>query len=263
MICNISISNPAILKIYLNNVLIDTAIAPNTPCVWYKKCILWISGSKDTTLTVRIIDIVNQRIGNDLGLDSIVLIQKPKPPLPIQLISFGAKCIDNKVTLAWTTASEINNAYFSLERTKDGQSFEKVLDYPGAGTSNNLKFYQVFDENPLFENSYYRLKQTDYDGKFTYSDIISVSCDHNNNFNLISVLQAQSDDIEINFVAEEGESYSYNLYNLSGQVLKQFSGNAISGLNSIHINNEDLTAGLYLVVLQNNEKSFSRKIILN
>jgi len=76
--------------------------------------------------------------------------------------------------LDWRTASEINNDYFTIERSVDGVNFEIIDIINGAGNSNNILHYETIDSNPLEGVSYYRLKQTDYDGQFEYSSIVSV-----------------------------------------------------------------------------------------
>jgi len=98
-------------------------------------------------------------------------------PLPIELISFKARVENNNVVLEWVTASEINNNFFTLERSLDGRNFE-VIGYidskaPG-GNSNQILRYRHIDRNPPEGILYYRLKQTDYDGAFEYSAIISI-----------------------------------------------------------------------------------------
>jgi hypothetical protein len=95
-------------------------------------------------------------------------------PLPIQLIDFTAQVFGDKVQLNWATASELNNHYFTVQRSADGVEFEQVGEVAGAGTTTLEKHYQLTDNSPKGGTSYYRLKQTDFDSKFTFSDIISV-----------------------------------------------------------------------------------------
>jgi len=78
------------------------------------------------------------------------------------------------IELYWVTSNEINNDYFTIEKSNDGINFEIVEIILGAGNSDILLEYSFVDKNPINGISYYRLKQTDFDGKFEYSDIISV-----------------------------------------------------------------------------------------
>jgi hypothetical protein len=98
-------------------------------------------------------------------------------PLPIDLLSFTAKYQDGKVLLNWATGSEINNDYFTLERSRDAVSAEIIGFVEGAGNSSHTLHYQFIDHDPLPGISYYRLKQTDYDGSFEYSQWVAVQVD--------------------------------------------------------------------------------------
>lgn len=95
-------------------------------------------------------------------------------PLPIELLEFNAIPLKSVVHLNWITASEINNDYFTIERSVDGVDFEPYAIMHGAGNSASLQYYSLVDTNPVNGLSYYRLKQTDFDGAFDYSDIKSV-----------------------------------------------------------------------------------------
>jgi hypothetical protein len=97
------------------------------------------------------------------------------PIKPIELISFAAFPHSEGVQLEWITASELNNDYFTIERSQSGEGFEPVNTVRGAGTKSNQSKYSLLDSNPLAGTSYYRLKQTDFDGKSTYSDLVEVT----------------------------------------------------------------------------------------
>ena len=86
------------------------------------------------------------------------------PALPIELGSFTAKVSGNNVKLDWVTLSEINNDYFSIEKSSDGINYNLITTVNGAGNSVESIEYSYTDTNPSFGKSYYRLKQTDFDG---------------------------------------------------------------------------------------------------
>lgn len=92
-------------------------------------------------------------------------------PLPIELLSFSAQLKNNEVELKWSTASETNNDYFTIERATDLERFEAVIKEDGKGTTKELTRYKAIDRTPLYGRSYYRLKQTDFDGKYSYSSL--------------------------------------------------------------------------------------------
>ncbi|MFK7799444.1 MAG: T9SS type A sorting domain-containing protein [Aureispira sp.] len=96
-------------------------------------------------------------------------------PLPIELAYFDAAVANkNQVVLSWETAVEINNSHFTIEHSMDGVNWEAVTTVAGAGNSNVPISYRIVDELPHFGISYYRLKQTDFDGQYTYSEIKAV-----------------------------------------------------------------------------------------
>ncbi len=96
-------------------------------------------------------------------------------PLPITLVYFRAAYVEGQVNLNWATASEEDNDYFTIEKSKDGVSFTEVTRIKGAGNSSGLLTYQSVDIAPYEGTSYYRLKQTDLDGKYSYSRIVPVN----------------------------------------------------------------------------------------
>lgn len=98
----------------------------------------------------------------------------PGNTLPIELIAFYATPLDGSVRLNWSTASETQNAYFTLERSDDGLSWKKLQTMDGAGSVQQKSHYETFDEQPLPGISYYRLSQTDFDHHTTYFPIKSV-----------------------------------------------------------------------------------------
>jgi hypothetical protein len=85
-------------------------------------------------------------------------------PLPVELTSFQGYESNGKVNLEWSTATEENNDYYSIEKSQDGVNYELIATMPGAGNSTSVLEYTYIDSNPLLGRSYYRLKQTDFDG---------------------------------------------------------------------------------------------------
>ncbi|UII31808.1 T9SS type A sorting domain-containing protein [Fulvivirga ulvae] len=98
--------------------------------------------------------------------------------LPVTLVEFDYDLVDGHVILNWMTASELNNDYFTIEISLDGQLFEYAGKVSGSGTTDDLRRYHWVDEVPLNSTTYYRLRQTDLDGTFEYKGLITV--DYNN-----------------------------------------------------------------------------------
>jgi hypothetical protein len=114
---------------------------------------------------------VNVQIQNnpEVSQDCDVLV-----PLPVELISFDAKYNNSQVVLRWATASEKNALNFAVERSLDGKNYSSVTIVPAAGNSSTRRDYEATDRGMRNGLNYYRLKQTDVDGTFTYSPVVPV-----------------------------------------------------------------------------------------
>lgn len=96
-------------------------------------------------------------------------------PLPIELLVFSAVAKEKTIDLKWSTATEVNNDYFTIERSADGVEFTEIAIVDGSGNSSTTLHYATADDAPFNGINYYRLKQTDYDGKTSYSGIVSAA----------------------------------------------------------------------------------------
>jgi len=105
----------------------------------------------------------------------IISIQTQGGALPIELISFTAEYSGGYVEVDWTVASESNNNYFTIERSVDCYSWDEIERIEGLGTHNHHISYNYSDTRPVMGISYYRLKQTDYDGNFETFNPVSVT----------------------------------------------------------------------------------------
>ena len=95
-------------------------------------------------------------------------------PVPITLTSFSASQVNTTVHLFWQTVTELNNAYFTLEKSKTGTDWSELTTINGAGNSSVLTNYTAIDNHPYSGKSFYRIKQTNYDGEFQYFKIVTV-----------------------------------------------------------------------------------------
>jgi hypothetical protein len=108
-------------------------------------------------------------------LDKFILEGSNVVVLPIELLDFKAKLTGDDVLLDWTTASEINNDYFTIQRSLDAINFESIAHVSGAGNSNDVLSYNDIDSDVDYEGViYYRLMQTDFDGQTSYSGLVPV-----------------------------------------------------------------------------------------
>ncbi len=89
-------------------------------------------------------------------------------------MGFSGEKTGKAIQLKWSTATEINNSYFTIERSSDGKEFAELGKVKGAGNSNYIRNYNFSDENPFEGINYYRVKQTDFDGQFSYTPVIAI-----------------------------------------------------------------------------------------
>ena len=102
---------------------------------------------------------------------TLATINVMQTPLPVELISFNAEVYQQKsVLLDWQTKSELNNNYFVVQHSTDGNNWKDKFQVPGAGNSSATLNYSQLDETPDLNANYYRLKQVDFDGGFEYSE---------------------------------------------------------------------------------------------
>jgi hypothetical protein len=176
--------------------------------------------------------------------------------LPVVLLSFNATVNANNVQLNWQTSSEINNDYFTVLRSPDGSTFEKIINISGAGYSNSELSYSYSDYIPFSGISYYRLMQTDFDGKYVYSSIIGVEMKEIADFNIYPNPYRIFTNIFIND-ASENILFELRIFNISGELLKNMS---IITQNTI-IETSNLPAGVYFFnLLKQNKIIYSGKI---
>ena len=96
-------------------------------------------------------------------------------PLPVELTSFTANFVENKVSLTWSTATEINNSRFEIEKKTETSEWIKIGTVDGSGTSAKNHSYSFFDSNVDFVKATYRIKQIDFDGSYSYSKEVEVN----------------------------------------------------------------------------------------
>lgn len=162
--------------------------------------------------------------------------------LPVELLYFEAKVVgEREVELSWETASELNNDYFTVERSVNARDWEYVTKVMGSGTTSENHSYQLADNNPHLGKSYYRLIQTDYDGTYSYSDIRSVYLKKSLTVSLYPNPTSGKLTIEVEMEAGDEVSLTYELISSGGKVVKE--GVLKSSINILNVSN--LSVGVY------------------
>jgi hypothetical protein len=116
-------------------------------------------------------------------------------PLPVKLLHFSIKQYNNTVELSWSTLSETNSDYFEIQKSKDATKWEVIGKVKGQGNSNLLTNYIYLDKNPYYDSNYYRLKQVDYDGNYTYTDIEHIKIPYNS-INVVKIYSLTGQELD-------------------------------------------------------------------
>jgi hypothetical protein len=155
-------------------------------------------------------------------------------PLPIELIAFSAHRIEGQVLLSWSTASETNNDFFTLERSHDTRHAEVIATLPGAGNSNQTLHYHFTDIFPLEGISYYRLKQTDFDGSYEYSPWIVVEATPAHTTLHVSLMSAGPDQW-LQVISPGNAPLEVLLTDIYGRVIFRRQFHRTDGITPLHI----------------------------
>lgn len=184
-------------------------------------------------------------------------------PLPIELLNFSARLRDDYVDINWSTASENNNETFLIERSEEDLNWKEIAETPGAGNSNITLYYNQKDREPLSGVSYYRLKQVDYDGKYKYSNVVSV----------VNATASTSDDIylfpnpsksgmvylRLPFAFAKADA-QISIYNISG--IKVLGTILNTGTALRELNYGDLSPGVYFVNVRLPYLTETKKLVI-
>lgn len=190
------------------------------------------------------------RVGNTWGI------------IPVELTSFNALVNGNNVKLIWSTATELNNSGFDIERKSSNGEWRKIGFVKGAGTTTASQNY-FFTDRDLSSGKYsYRLKQIDFDGKFEYSKSVEVDVNVAYNFELAqNYPNPFNPTTSISFSIPQAGNVKLSVYNLLGQEIKTLiNRNMEAGNYSIDFDAEGLFSGVYIYRLEANGMALTKKM---
>ena len=182
-------------------------------------------------------------------------------PLPVSLTDFSVDCKNGKHQLNWYTASETNNDFFTIERSLDGIDFIKIAKVKGAGNSNESLKYTWSDELQFNDIMYYRLSQTDYDGKSEVFGIQSVQCYKDKSSLAINLAYALEFKVYAEIEIYEPGNYNIVVRDITGRELSSMNHFFESGTNRLDILAPTMGTGMYLISVTNDELSAFRKFV--
>jgi len=197
------------------------------------------------------------------GLNNWWTLSSASSPLPIELISFEAAVVNGtQVRLDWSTASEINNDYFTVQRSADGIHFSDLITIDGAGNSTSLIAYKTFDQEPVNGLNYYRLKQTDFDGAESLSQVRMVSFKKKSKVSVYPNPFVGSV-ISINTDGDSELITTVSVYDLAGKLISKIDAGSSTftrGMTEINLGNK-LEQGAYMVEINTTQGVYRERII--
>ncbi len=183
--------------------------------------------------------------------------------LPVDLIEFKGEIQKNSNLLSWSTASEINNHFFILERSENAIDFIALSRINGAGNTNVITTYLYEDTNPL-TFGYYRLKQVDFDGKYSYSDVLYLDrTGVSSIFNVTIWPNPANTQVNVCYHISNNGKVEAELMDATGRIVLKEQYDSRSGLNHEILNISGLANGIYILNLSSNGTSSKFRIVKN
>ncbi len=183
-------------------------------------------------------------------------------PLPIELLNFEGICENEKVVLKWSTSSETNNDFFTIEKSYDGFLFTAIGTVNGADNSTNVINYSLTDNSSTNEMAYYRLKQTDYNGQTKTYEIISVEGCGNNSV-AINSFNSGDGNLSISIKDVSTNQYTLKIYDAVGKLMNSKTMSTEKGFNNYTIDVSTLTWGIYFISVENDKQKHINKLLIN
>jgi hypothetical protein len=224
-----------------------------------------LNGFFPTQIRITIGDGTIGGCGNDFAMDDVEFSLCPEGGVaPVTLTSFSAHLKGNGVNIDWTTSQELNNKYFQVERSADGNSNCLVIaTVNGSGNSQVAIKYNTFDASPLAGVNYYRLKQVDYDGKSGYSKTVAIKLQLQKP-SISVIANPFYNTLSVNFVSGTSEMVTARLIDVTGKQIAVQNWSVNSGTSKKDFNNlGGLHHGMYILSIVNNsgEILFNGKVI--
>ena len=185
--------------------------------------------------------------------------------LPVKLVSFEGKDTKDGVSLKWLTASEQNNDGFEIQKSSDGIDWSRIGWVKGQGTSTISNMYFYNDNSPsVGDLVYYRLKQIDFDGKYSFSPIISISYSQKEeNIGLFYPNPSFIKEVKLNYTSPANNVLLISFFDINGKMVLQENKSVVAGFNQLNFDLNALKAGIYLVKINSKQGGFYRKIVLD
>lgn len=183
-------------------------------------------------------------------------------PLPVELIGLKGSCNRGQTELSWSTASETNNDYWAIMKSTDNTVYKTSGYVMGAGNSNEVRKYYYKDPEENSGTVYYKLKQVDFDGSVTYSELLTINCGSSDLTGLVIKNFQDQGYINLNFSAKTGEKYIVTLIGSDGKILYRSEYESRVQQASIDIPVSALKAGIYRACVQSETTMLQRNVFI-
>ncbi|MBC5992506.1 T9SS type A sorting domain-containing protein [Pontibacter cellulosilyticus] len=198
--------------------------------------------------TVRTVDAYDKTTDLTVGIRMLSINGSSEPlPYAVELSNFTALYADYKVKLQWTTASEDNNNFFEIEKSINGKDFKEIGTVKGNGTTKQAVRYTFTDSHPTSGTIYYRLKQVDFDGKYSYSKTVAVSVKANTKAAVQAYPNPFSKDLTLMLALEEAGDVQIQLLDLQGKVVYSSKTVTEKGFQETTLPLHTLSKGVYIL----------------
>jgi hypothetical protein len=198
---------------------------------------------------------------NETIFDNLRIYEVTNILLPVEWLFFNASLANNSqsVQLSWGTASEQYNDYFTIERSLDATNWQEVSRVSGAGNSSVVNTYNLLDKNPPCGTLYYRLKQTDFNGEYKFSDIVAVNISCNYSVNIYPNPTANF--LTVECISETDFIKEIKLVDITGSVI-HFIPTQVNN-KTYQLDFSSVSPGIYFVTILLNDGVLTERIILD
>jgi hypothetical protein len=222
----------------------------------------WVLQGAHGTATGANADFTVSRTGMS-GYSFFAMAFPSNAPLPIELVSFAANCADNNtVSVNWTTASEHNSDYYTIEKSRDGISWNTLKTIPAAGNSTQLINYSVADASNISGTVYYRLTQVDVDGASKMYDIVSTNCSSEKELELLAYPNPSNGQFTVKIENALGGKYDLAITDMQGKAIEEQSLDLETGTTVVKLNPANLQPGVYLLQFMQDGKPIQQQKLI-
>lgn len=179
-------------------------------------------------------------------------------PLPVTWLDVSAECNSGDITIKWSTASEQNADYFTVERSTDGTNFTDLANVLASGNSSTVKNYSYVDTEPYDGVSFYRIRETDFNSSTMYSTLLTVnSCANDDIF-----IYGSEGGISVNIEAGAEGRYNFELYDVLGRNVLKETRTVSAGSNHLKIAVSNIASAMYVAKVYSTSNAVSKKVFI-